>query len=164
MGTGGRVLVAVRNITDATNDAYITSTLKNGYQVRRILQGESPLPVMEQEAPLVTCFQYDYPDLPGLAELRLVKERMPSVPLLMITQAHSELLAVWAFRAGVRDFFVQPVDVDRFLCVLDELSAIRPAHGMRRRPLRGTLTPPNVIPPEARMRIVMWAIRRHIIV
>jgi AraC-like DNA-binding protein/ActR/RegA family two-component response regulator len=152
METGSHVLIVVRNIRDATNDAYIARMQERGYRVRRILPGESPLPVMEQEAPLATCFQYDYPDLPGLAELRLVKERMPSVPLLMITQAHSEQLAVWAFRAGVRDFFVQPVDIDRFLGVLNELSAIRPDHDMRRRPLRGTLTPSNVIPPEARMR------------
>lgn len=152
METGGCVLIVVRNIRDATNDAYIARMQESGYRVRRILPGESPLPILEQEAPLVACFQYDYPDLPGLAELRLVKERMPSVPLLMITQAHSEPLAIWAFRAGVRDFFVQPVDVDRFLCVLSELSTIRPDHDMRRRPLRGTLTPPNVIPREARMR------------
>ena len=153
MRTNGRVLLVVRSIGGTTSDAYVQSMLKNGYRVQEISRGQLSLPVMEQDAPLVACFQYDYPDLPGLAELRLVKERLPSVPLIMITQAHSEALAVWAFRTGVRDYFVQPVDIDRFLSVLRELSQIRAAPESRRRFLpRDAQAPPNLFPPEARLR------------
>jgi AraC-like DNA-binding protein/CheY-like chemotaxis protein len=151
METGRQALLVVRNITGDTNDAYVQSMRDNGFRIRQVPAGQSPLSVMEREAPLVVCFQYDYPDLPGLAELRLVKERMPSVPLIMITQAHSESLAVWAFRAGVRDYFVQPVDVERFLSVLKALSGIRAGGERRRRPLWDAMMPPNVIPPEARV-------------
>lgn len=145
-------MLAARNISGAADDTYVQRMLSNGYPVRQVRQGESPLPQMEHETPLVVCFQYDYPDLPGLAELRMVKERMPSVPLIMVTRAHSESLAVWAFRAGVRDYFVEPVDVERLLSVLKALSGIRTGVEKRRRPLWDAMMPPNVIPPEARVR------------
>nr|WP_181869997.1 AraC family transcriptional regulator [Halomonas sp. DQ26W] len=43
----------------------------------------------------------------------------------MITQAHSEHLAVWAFRARVWDYLVQPFDMQRFLEVMAKLYSVR---------------------------------------
>jgi len=153
MGAGGGVLVVARHIREQPNDELVRCMEKDGYRVHQVATGHDPLPVMERVKPLVTCFQYDYPDLPGLAELRLAKERMPSIPLLMITQAHSESLAVWAFRARVWDYFVEPVDTVRFLAVLKLLFRLRSAAkkgGARQLPIAGM--PTNPIPPEARVR------------
>ncbi|WP_290653638.1 helix-turn-helix domain-containing protein [Aquisalimonas sp.] len=147
-----RVLVVARNFEEAANTEYLKALVSNGYQVREIARGEDALPVMEQENPLVACFQFDYPDARGLAELRQAKERIPSVPLIMITQAHSESLAVWAFRARVWDYFVQPVDLERFLSVLNALSTVQSAPGRGQRPLTGPLMPLNAMPSELRIR------------
>ena len=54
---------------------------------------------------------FDFGD-PGTADLQLlqhVKRLYPSVPILMITEAHSEELAVWSFRARVWNYLVKPV-------------------------------------------------------
>lgn len=57
----------------------------------------------------VICFEYDYPDIPSLNLLQEVREALPSCPIVMFTEQHSEALAVWAFRTGVWDYFVLPL-------------------------------------------------------
>ena len=151
MGTSDCILIVSRMIAPGKDDVYIREIRENGFHLMQLRQGDSPLSVMEREEPLVVCFQFDHPDLPGLAELRMVKERIPSVPVLMVTQAHSESLAVWAFRAGVWDYFAQPVDTERLVAILGVLAQARAAPERRRRALRGVSALPNVIPPEARV-------------
>lgn len=58
----------------------------------------------------VLCFEFDTPDRAGLQSLTEVKSRHPAVPILMLTESHSEALAVWALRTRVWDYFVAPVD------------------------------------------------------
>ncbi len=151
MGTSDCILIVSRMIAPGRDDVYIREIQENGFRVKQLRQGNSPLSVMEREKPLVVCFEFDHPDLPGLAELRMVKERIPSVPVLMVTQAHSESLAVWAFRTGVWDYFAQPVDTERLVAILGMLAQARAAPERRRRVLRGLGAPPNVIPPEVRV-------------
>jgi YesN/AraC family two-component response regulator len=55
-------------------------------------------------------FEYDFPDIHGLQALQQTKAENPRLPILMLTQQHSEELAVWAFRSGVRDYVVKPLE------------------------------------------------------
>lgn len=152
MDTRTCVAVVVRNIRENSNEAHLRGMEQQGYDVRFVQPGDDPLPAIEEFAPAVTCFQFDHPDLRGLAELRMTKERLPSTPLIMITQAHSESLAVWAFRTRVWDYFVQPVDLERFLAVIGYLARLRSTSGSRQGSAPGGLMPTNSLPPEVRMR------------
>lgn len=69
--------------------------------------------------PTVVFLDFEYPDMNDLKLLRQVKHTYPSVPLFMLTSFHSEELAVWAFRAGARDFFVKPVDVRQVIAKVE---------------------------------------------
>lgn len=60
--------------------------------------------------PTVLCFEYDYPELTGLSVLQETKKHFQRVPILMLTDVHSEDLAVWAFRNGARDYLVKPIE------------------------------------------------------
>ncbi len=144
------VVIVVRNLETCTTNEYAETLKSQGYQVRYVAAGQDPVPVIRQHAPVAACFQFDYPDQSGLLELRLTKQLLPSVPLLMITQSHSEQLAVWAFRTHVWDYFVQPVDTARYIDVIDTLTAIR--HGQPAEAARAALDANNAIPPEARLR------------
>lgn len=105
---------------------------------------------IEELEPRVLCFDYDYPDLGGLEAMRQTKRRYPSLPILMLTQQHSEALAIWAFRAGVRDFMIKPVS-SRELCAhlrtLSELGFSGAAAASR-----CNLMPAPPVPIEARYR------------
>lgn len=146
----GCVVVVVRNLETCSTSEYAELLKEHNYQVRYVAAGQDPVPVIKQYSPVAVCFQFDYPDQSGLLELRLTKQLLPSVPLLMVTQSHSEQLAVWAFRTHVWDYFVQPVETARFIEVISTLTAIR--HGKPAEAARASLDANNAIPPEARLR------------
>lgn len=145
------VLVVIRTLSDIASGGYVDALLEGGYQVEFVCDGEDPVPAIERLSPIAVCFHFDYPDARGLSDLRLTKRLLPSVPLLMISQAHSEALAVWAFRTRVWDYFAQPVDLPRFLAVIRTLSGFRHG-GAPSAPARSELDFTNPIPPEARQR------------
>lgn len=153
MESGGAVLIVERALGNNNDRKHIDALRENGYTVNTIARGTNPVPMMSELNPVAACFQYDYPDLPGLADLQNAKQRVPSVPILMITQAHSEALAVWAFRTRVWDYFVEPVDINRFLAVVEVLAAVRQADARTPgRKERGVASAPYRIPAEARVR------------
>lgn len=53
--------------------------------------------------------EYDFPDRASLNILRVIKQSYPSIPVIMLTEQHSEALAVWAFRARVWDYLIKPI-------------------------------------------------------
>ena len=151
------VLVVVRNLQEASDDDYLRALRQQGYRVEVVPAGDDPVPIMAARPPIAACFQFDYPDQQGLNDLRHAKQRVASVPLLMITQAHSEHLAVWAFRCRVWDYFVHPIDMPRFLAVLQSLRDARPSGTSPPSPYgyaepSSSLDSQNAIPHEARLR------------
>lgn len=99
--------------------------------------------------PEALCFDFDYPDLPGLQLLQETKQTRPSLPLIMLTEQHSESLAVWSFRNRVWDYLVRPVidaEAERTVESLVQMLA----QGSERRTRHLNPAPP--IPDEARFR------------
>lgn len=84
----------------------------------RTLTGGKAIDGIGGRRPDLICFEFDFPDIDGLTLLKETKRRYPSIPILMVTEQHSEELATWAFRAHVWDFLVKPVlrqDIERCL-------------------------------------------------
>ncbi|MFQ3786875.1 helix-turn-helix domain-containing protein [Halomonas sp. A29] len=150
MSTHAYVLVVLRTFDDPEEKDYLRALQKKGYPVELVTADQDPLPILVSHPPIAACFEFDYPDLQGLTDLRQAKQRAASVPLLMITQAHSESLAVWAFRTRVWDYFVQPVDLARFMAVMESLYQLRSLNaGTQARKQAAEVS--NQIPPEARL-------------
>lgn len=143
------ILIVIRDLNKNVTNDYISQLIAQGYHIEYVLPGVDPLPIMQQQPPIAACFQFDYPDTSGLSDLRRAKQQAPAIPLLMITQAHSEQLAVWAFRTRVWDYFVYPIDISRLLNVLDILACLQ-KHGQVGADSRAKLDMSNTIPPEAR--------------
>lgn len=119
------VLIVVRNVHGQADSDFHHALIQEGYRIEIVVAGQDPIPIMQDRPPVAVCFQFDYPDFSGLTSLREAKQAVPSVPLLMITQAHSEHLAVWAFRARVWDYLVEPFDIQRFIDVMAKLYSVR---------------------------------------
>lgn len=60
-------------------------------------------------SPVVICFEFDYPDISSLSVLQRAKASFTDMPVIMITEHHSEALATWALRAHLWDYFVKPL-------------------------------------------------------
>lgn len=144
------MLVVLRTLKEDTDLSYRHYLEEQGVHVEVLGPDQDALAAMTATPPICACFHYDYPDMQGLADLRAAKQRVSSVPLLMVTQAHSERLAVWAFRSRVWDYFVQPVDTRRLTDVVLTLRDLRlPGHGRGGSPQALEIS--NRMPVEARV-------------
>lgn len=72
--------------------------------------------------PNLICIDYDFPDLPGLQLLRQIRSGYSNIPVVILTTHHSESLAVWAFRTGVRNYLVKPVKVESIIEEINRLA------------------------------------------
>lgn len=71
--------------------------------------------------PRAVFFEYDDPSAALLEPLKRLAADFPASRFVMITQRHSESLAVWALRARIWDYLVKPVDLSYLLSSVDVL-------------------------------------------
>jgi AraC-like DNA-binding protein len=77
--------------------------------------------------PCAIFFEYDEPRAELLEPLQWFTHDFPQVPVVMITQQHSEKLAVWALRARAWDYLVKPVDRSYLMSCVEFLINRNPA-------------------------------------
>lgn len=70
-------------------------------------------------SPRTVFFEYDAPNAELLEPLKRLASDFPALRFVMITQEHSESLAVWALRARIWDYIVKPVDLSYLLSCVD---------------------------------------------
>lgn len=90
-------------------DESIPEELRDRVEVHRVASATELADAIRAHAPRLLCFDYDYPDLPALRLLQQISAKHRALPILMLTEYHSEALAVWALRTRVWDYFVKPV-------------------------------------------------------
>ncbi|MBI3595476.1 MAG: response regulator transcription factor [Nitrospirae bacterium] len=100
------------------------ATLSRQWLTFRIEIGEDIPAKIKETSPQFLCFEFDYPDIEGLKAIRKTKLEFPFLPILMVTHYHSEELAVWAFRARVWDYMVQPLSLEEMALRLETLFKI----------------------------------------
>ncbi len=100
--------------------------------------------------PKMLFFEYDYPDLSGLNTLQQTKLHCPSLPIIMLTEQHSEALAVWALRSRVWDYLVKPLATQDICHRVTHLSGM--LEGVKDRAPWEMLMPQRTIPRDVRFR------------
>lgn len=111
----------------ATQHSEVDPTISNVFDVHHCLNIYHPEEQFDLTEKFGLCFEFDYPDRPGLELMRSMKERFPQLPVFMITAQHSEQLAIWAYRNSIFDFLVKPIckdDLDRCLNLLGRLQSL----------------------------------------
>jgi YesN/AraC family two-component response regulator len=93
--------------------------------------------------PDIIVFEFDNPTPEQLRLLQSVKRLHPSTPILMITAAHGEELAIWAFRTRVWNYLVKPVPLRELKSNLVQLAKISRQRGGAGRQIErpGTMMP-----------------------
>jgi DNA-binding NtrC family response regulator len=111
---------------------------------------EGILEKIQKTGTRVLFFEYDYPDIIRLSWLQQIKLRHPSIPIIFVTEQHSEALAIWALRSRVWDYFVKPLVTAEIFHCIESLKAVI-AEQSRGAP-RKAILPPHAIPADARFR------------
>lgn len=100
--------------------------------MRCVNRPSAVLSAVHEWRPNFVCVEYDYPDRVRLRAIPLLRRHVPELPLLMLTEYHSEELAIWAFRHRVWDYRVKPITEDVLSRLIDVLAGgeLRPQpHG-----------------------------------
>lgn len=103
---------------------------------------------IRQKQPHLLCFEYDFPDQNSLELMQQCKQKHPSLPVLMLTELHSESLAIWAFKSRVLDFIVKPI-APQVLAALIKIIRVRLEETGEERYLA---IPPPPVPAEFRQQ------------
>lgn len=104
---------------------------------------------VREHRPHFACIEFDYPDAARLRSVTCIRHAYPALPLVMLTEYHSEALAIWAFRSGVWDYRVKPVTAHTLHHIVDVLDEAASGHGARLAP--GAL-PDDLIAPAGHLR------------
>jgi len=151
-----------------------SSSLELREQCARLCRVEVCLPrnavaAIAQASPNVVIFEFENPDAAQLQLLQTIKRLHSSIPILMITSAHGEDLAVWAFRSRVWNYLVTPVPLRELKSNLQQLAKIARARDAVGRDIEspGTVMPLSKIPQEIRseqaamQRIIEFLRKEH---
>lgn len=83
-----------------------------GFEVLMASNGLMGLEMAIAKEPDLIIIDQQMPRLTGLEVLQKLKERDIAIPSILVTAHGSEDTAVAAFRLGIRDYIIKPIDVD----------------------------------------------------
>lgn len=90
-----------------------------GFQVLKASNGLMGLEMAMAERPDLMITDQQMPQLTGLELLRKLKEHDIEVPTILMTGMGSEETAVAAFRLGIRDYIIKPIDAQELSDSID---------------------------------------------
>lgn len=105
--------VLVVDDSQETIDFLIANILEpKGFKVLSALNGLMGLEMAISEKPDLMITDQQMPHLTGLELLQKLREREINIPAILMTGRGSEETAVTAFRLGIRDYIVKPIDIE----------------------------------------------------
>ena len=113
-------------------DGNAATALIQAVQLPWVIQkwdAQNALQALTRRQPDAIVFDFCNTSKENLRLLLTVKRRYPAIPILMVTEEHSETLAIWAFRARVWNYFVKPVSIREFNRNLTQLAKVMQARG-----------------------------------
>lgn len=103
-------------------------TQRLGMRPLLVQDGMAALSLLEAERVDLVLLDIIMPGMDGLEVLRRIKDRRPSLPVIMVTASSEIDHTIAALREGADDFVRKPVDLDELtLCVTRALTKVRVA-------------------------------------
>jgi DNA-binding NtrC family response regulator len=92
--------------------------LKGNFDVSLAEDGQQALGMLEQLSPDLILLDVLMPNLDGLAALRALRERVPQVPVIMLTATNTVKTAVQAMKWGAVDYLNKPFDIEELTSLI----------------------------------------------
>jgi DNA-binding NtrC family response regulator len=107
---------------DARQREIIAGFLESrGFPVKTAPDAESALALLEKEAPALVVMDVRMPGMGGILGMVRMRERVATLPVILLT-AYAEVRdAVDAIRKGAADYLEKPVDLHELMAVIDDL-------------------------------------------
>jgi two-component SAPR family response regulator len=100
---------------DETSIDLIERTLNSPYRVLRVREGKRAIGLARQEGIEIAIVARCLPDIDGLAVLKTLTLKNPSISVIFVAYAPTNDLIISAFRSGAKDFLEKPIDPDSLM-------------------------------------------------
>lgn len=112
----GGARIAVVDDVDAVRGSIKALLETYGYEVTTYASAETFLGALENDQPSCVLLDVRMSDMDGLTAQRLLAQKAPGVPAIIIT-GHGDIdMAVRAMREGAYDFIEKPIDDQKLVC------------------------------------------------
>ena len=88
---------------------------EKGYNVLSTQSGDGALDILDEERVDIVFLDENMPGLSGLETLEKLKEKYPSLPVIMITKSEEEYIMEEAIGAKISDYLIKPVNPKQIL-------------------------------------------------
>jgi AraC-like DNA-binding protein len=109
-----RPVIVWMDLTDEGRPCTQLEELGKRYDIRTLTRADAEQFSLSRDPPAAVCIEFDVPSSSNLTTILQVKRENPNLPVLLVTEARSVSLALWALRARVWDYFLKPLDVREF--------------------------------------------------
>ncbi len=92
---------------------------REGYVCVTASDGRAGLEMLGREKPDLILTDMQMPRMSGLELLQLLAQYKVDIPLVLMTAHGSEMIAIEAFRLGVKDYIVKPFTIDEVFKVIE---------------------------------------------
>ena len=103
---------------DQLRSSFYNLLSMEGYSVRAAASGEAALGMADEELPDVVIMDVRMPGIDGLATLRLLREREPRLPVIIMTAYSTTEAAIEATKLGAFDYILKPFEIPDVLELL----------------------------------------------
>ena len=112
-----RILVAEDN---DSNYMLMTYILKKHYEFFRARNGKEAVELATEEKPDLVLMDIKMPIMDGLEATRVLKVKMPELPIIALTANAFDSDRQLAMQAGCNDFLAKPVNSEKCLAMIAE--------------------------------------------
>jgi PAS domain S-box-containing protein len=120
--SGASILYVEDNLSNLKLIEYLVGQ-RPGITLHAAMQGRIGLDIVSQHGPDLVLLDLDLPDIPGAEVLRLLKSdpATRSIPVVVISADATRSQIERLLGAGARDYLTKPLDVQRFLAVVEDV-------------------------------------------
>ena len=118
---------------DQLRDSFYNLLTMEGYSVRAVASGEDAIVAAEQELPDVAIMDVRMPGMDGLATLKILHQKEPRLPIIIMTAYSTTEAAIEATKFGAFDYVLKPFEIPDILQLLGK--AIEASRLMREKVL-----------------------------
>ena len=97
---------------------YVIYLNQKGYEVLTANNGQDAIDITDREALDIVFLDEQMPGLSGLETLQTIKDRHPSLPVVMITKSEEEGVMEQAIGQKIADYLIKPVNPSQILLCL----------------------------------------------
>ncbi len=105
---------------DRLRDSFYNILSMEGHEVITGASGEAALRLAEEHAPDAVIMDVRMPGMDGLAALRLLHEREPRLPVIIMTAYSTTESAIEATKCGAFDYILKPFEIPDVLALVDK--------------------------------------------